>query len=167
VIILAISTAHTASQLNALGYSYPMIPGSPSGASINSTYGIPAYPTTIVIAPNRSIVVQDIWPISNTILRNAITGAGGVPTTCPSAAIEEEISETVQLFPNPVSDILTITTEFELQIEMFDMTGKLVDSFNAAGSKSYDCSHLGTGIYMIRAIDSEGQLVAVKKFMKN
>ncbi len=164
---MAVSTAHTASQLNALGLGYPMIPGSPSGASINSTYQILAYPTVIIIAPNRSIVEQDIWPISNTILRNAITGAGGVPTTCPSAAIEEEAIESLQLFPNPVSDMLTVATDRELQIEMIDMTGKLIDSFKADGNNSYDCSYLGTGIYMIRAIDSDGQLISVKKFMKN
>lgn len=164
---MAVSTAHTAAQLNALGYNFPMIPGTPSGGSINSTYGISLYPTFILIAPNRNIVKQDIWPISNTILRNEVTTAGGIPTTCPSAAIEEEAVESLQLFPNPVSDMLTITTDRELQIEMIDMTGKIIDSFKADGNKSYDCSHLGAGIYMIRAIDSEGQLVAVKKFMKN
>lgn len=164
---MSISTSHTIADINALGVSFPMIPGSPSGASINSTYSISLYPTTIIIAPNRDIVVQDIWPISNTILRNAITGEGGVPTTCPSAEIEEENFEAMQLFPNPVSDILTVTTDRELFVEMFDMTGKLVDSFRANGSSSYDCSLLGNGIYMIRATDNEGQLVAGKKFIKN
>jgi len=36
------------------------------GASINVTYGIPAYPTYILIAPDHSIVEQDMWIITST-----------------------------------------------------------------------------------------------------
>jgi len=159
--------SHTIAQINALGIDYPMIPGSPSGGQIRNTYQISSFPSVIIIAPNKSIVVKDIWPISNTILRNKITTSGGVPTQCPASAIEEEVVETLQLFPNPVSDMLTVITERALIIEMYDMTGKMVGNFSADGSKSYDCSHLNAGIYMIKAIDNEGQLIAVKKFMKN
>lgn len=36
------------------------------GNAINSTYGISAYPTYILIAPDHDIVEQDMWPIANT-----------------------------------------------------------------------------------------------------
>lgn len=49
---------------NQYGVEYPTIGTSGSGNTICSTYGIPAYPTCILIAPDRQIVIQDLWPIN-------------------------------------------------------------------------------------------------------
>jgi len=49
------------------GVPFPCISGIEGGGNaINSTYGINAYPTYILIAPDHSIVEQDMWPISST-----------------------------------------------------------------------------------------------------
>lgn len=37
-----------------------------TGDQICETYGIPSYPTVILIAPDRQIVLQDIWPVTST-----------------------------------------------------------------------------------------------------
>jgi hypothetical protein len=48
------------------GIEFPSISGvEGGGTAINNTYQIPAYPTYILIAPDGSIVEQDIWPVSN------------------------------------------------------------------------------------------------------
>ncbi len=48
------------------GIEFPCISGVEGGGTvINSTYGIGAYPTYILIAPDHSIVEQDIWPVSS------------------------------------------------------------------------------------------------------
>jgi PKD repeat protein len=48
------------------GVDFPCISGiEGGGTAINSTYGITAYPTYILIAPNHDIVEQDMWPISS------------------------------------------------------------------------------------------------------
>ena len=47
------------------GVEYPTIGTSGGGGAICNNYQIPAYPTVILIAPDRSIVVNEIWPISN------------------------------------------------------------------------------------------------------
>ncbi len=54
----------------------------PPGGSINSTYGIGAYPTVILIKPDKSIAEQDIWPINNSILRSKINQHGGIESDC-------------------------------------------------------------------------------------
>ena len=54
--------------INTYGIEYPTIhaTGTPNnGASICEMYEIPAYPTMVLIAPNRQIVIQDIWPVSS------------------------------------------------------------------------------------------------------
>jgi PKD repeat protein len=48
------------------GIEFPCISGiEGGGTAINNTYGIGAYPTYILIAPNHDIVEQDMWPIQN------------------------------------------------------------------------------------------------------
>ena len=50
--------------VNTYGVEYPTISGAAGGTGICSQYQIGAYPTVILIAPNRSILIQDLWPIS-------------------------------------------------------------------------------------------------------
>ncbi|GAB4313758.1 MAG: hypothetical protein Kow00127_04840 [Bacteroidales bacterium] len=49
---------------NTYGIEFPTISGIEGGGTeICNTYGIGAYPTYILIAPNHDIVEQDIWPV--------------------------------------------------------------------------------------------------------
>lgn len=47
------------------GIEYPTIGSDGGGATICSTYSITAYPTIILIAPDRNIVIRDLWPVSS------------------------------------------------------------------------------------------------------
>ena len=51
--------------VNTYGIEYPTISGMAGGTSICNTYGISYFPTLILIAPDRSIVINDLWPITN------------------------------------------------------------------------------------------------------
>lgn len=51
---------------------YPTISGDAGGTNICIDYGISMYPTMILIAPDRQIVIQDLWPIGSA---NAIINA--------------------------------------------------------------------------------------------
>ena len=53
------------------GVEYPTISTDGGGNTICSQYGIGYYPTVILIAPDRSIVINDLWPINNA--QNVIT----------------------------------------------------------------------------------------------
>lgn len=48
------------------GIEYPTIGTSGGGMDILQAYGVYACPTTILIMPNRQIVMQDLWPINDT-----------------------------------------------------------------------------------------------------
>lgn len=48
------------------GVEYPTISGAAGGNVICNQYGIPAFPTVILIAPDHSIVIHDLYPIPNT-----------------------------------------------------------------------------------------------------
>ena len=51
--------------VNTYGIEYPTIAGPNGGTTIVNQYGIGGFPTVILIMPNRQIVIQDLWPISN------------------------------------------------------------------------------------------------------
>ena len=47
------------------GVEYPTIGTNGGGAEIDDSFIIAQYPTVILIAPNRDIVIQDLWPINS------------------------------------------------------------------------------------------------------
>ena len=51
--------------VNNFGIEYPTISGAGGGTSICSQYSIQQYPTVILVAPDHSIVINDLWPINN------------------------------------------------------------------------------------------------------
>jgi hypothetical protein len=111
---MSISQDHSAAAMQAIAGDFIKIPN-PPGGTINNTYNPAAYPTTILIAPDRSIVSQDIWPISSTILRNEVEGAGGIPSSCDPIEPDEIDAELLSIV-SPISfygepqDIVPVVT---------------------------------------------------------
>jgi len=79
------------------GVEYPTISTAGGGATIcNSLYQIGQYPTVILIAPDHSIVINDLWPINNaqTII-NALTPYGIQQHDCTAPVTDPEVTITV------------------------------------------------------------------------
>ena len=82
------------------GALLPAISGNDGGGNaVDAAYGISAYPTVILIAPNRTILEQDIFPVSN--ITTALPNAGlnmavcdtGSSTSITEIVIEKEKKE--------------------------------------------------------------------------
>ena len=104
------------------GIEFPCISGVEGGGSaINSTYGIPAYPTYILIAPNHDIVEQDMWTIYSTqTFIDYIDPYGLEETSCSgvSANFSSDITEicgngTVNFSNNSIGEITSWDWTFE------------------------------------------------------
>lgn len=82
--------------VNTYGVEYPTISGQAGGTGICSQYQIGAYPTLIVIAPDRSIVINDLWPINNaqTVI-NALEQLGLQQHDCNAPSYDPQVSITV------------------------------------------------------------------------
>ena len=80
------------------GVEYPTISGPAGGSTIcgSSMYNIPAFPTVILIAPDRSIVINDLWPINNaqTII-TALEQHGLQQHDCNTPSYNPQVSITV------------------------------------------------------------------------
>lgn len=82
--------------VNNYGVEYPTISGAAGGTGICSQYGIPQYPTVILIAPNHQIVIQDLWPISNAqTVVNALVAQGLEPHDCDAPAYNPQVTITI------------------------------------------------------------------------
>ena len=78
------------------GVEYPTIGGPAGGSGICNTYQIGAFPTVILIAPDRSIVINDLWPINNaqTVI-NALEQHGLQQHDCNTPSYNPQVSITV------------------------------------------------------------------------
>jgi thiol-disulfide isomerase/thioredoxin len=119
------------------GVEYPTISGAAGGSTIcgTSMYHIPAYPTVILIAPDRSILINDLWPINNaqTVITaleqhgiqqhdcNAVTYDPQVTITVDQV-LETEVTATFTPNEDCVSYAYTMATEAEIQ-EWMTLTG--------------------------------------------
>ena len=91
------------------GVEYPTISGVGGGTTICSTYQIGAYPTVILIAPNRQIIIQDLWPINNaqTII-TALEGQGLEQHDC-NVVFDETLTFSMDTVMLPYCEMTYIT----------------------------------------------------------
>ena len=112
------------------GVEYPTISGAAGGTTIcgSSMYNIPAFPTVILIMPDRSIVIQDLWPINNaqTVI-TALEQHGLQQHDCNAATYDPQVTISVDLVTETEVDVTftpnadcamyyyTLATELEIQ----------------------------------------------------
>jgi hypothetical protein len=83
-----------------------------------------------------------------------------------STGISEVNGEiTVKVFPNPVTDNLTIETPQKAIIEISNIQGQQIERFSATGNKTgIDISSFPSGVYFVKVKTEEG--IVLKKFVK-
>ena len=145
---------------NTYGAHYPCISGDAGGSAINTTYGINAFPTIILIAPDKNIVVQDMWPFSTSTCNSTISGYGVNAASCPVGFTEYEKNLITGVYPNPASEQAQFTFMGEQNtlytVSVFDLSGKPVleqtmDKINTSGEYSYTVpvGNLAAGSYYL------------------
>jgi len=85
-----------------------------------------------------------------------------------SAGISEVATAQVSIYPNPVSNELTVSLPQTLdngQLDIYNLIGSKVYSQPLSATKGFDVSGLETGIYVARISDGS-RIVATKKFTK-
>ncbi len=83
----------------------------------------------------------------------------------PIVGIEKLSTSSVDLYPNPTSGMMTISTELTGQVEVFDITGRVViTAIKTNPVMNLELSELPSGMYFLRL--SDGLQSVTKKFMK-
>ena len=155
----------------------PVVSGLDGGGSeVVDTYNPQALPTIILIAPDRTIVEQDIWPYNNSDVEILLAGYDIDKQECDIVDVEE-LSQVnaIYLTPNPVQDEATLNIDIsesaDLVVEILNITGKLVSQNNLghhpAGKHQITlyAAHLVTGTYLVR-ISIDGHMAEAIKMNK-
>ena len=151
---------------NTYGVHYPCVSGTQGGGdAVCSSYGITAYPTVILIAPDHAIIDNDIWPINSmTDINNVLTPAGCVPKTCPGLGIETgaAVAGIRAVYPNPANQkafvCLSLNEDQEVSILLTDMSGRTISmlpaTFPGAGEHtlSLDVADVPAGLYLVHVV---------------
>lgn len=136
----------------------------------NSALGVINSPNNVGTACNFIDNQINISPcVSNTSLPLFIAGYEYVNTKIPdcvlTSAYNNQIPKsTVDIFPNPANNVLTIqTNEIGSQIEIFDMQGRIVTKGTLISrSITINISLFAEGIYLLRLMN--GDHIATQKF---
>ena len=80
----------------------------------------------------------------------------------------EELSSSINIYPNPVNDKLYIETQTQtLTVEIYDIYGRIQNLSNSATqqlSNSIDVTNLNSGVYFVKVVTENGEVV--KRFVK-
>lgn len=137
--------------VNRFGVEYPTISGNWGGTAICTHYGIESFPTVILIAPDRSIVINDLWPLDN--VQNIITALEnqGLQQHDCNTDSNESISTTLNVSPNPANDFVTLKGEDLGTVRVYNALGQLVDEFKTEGQElTISTTRYGNGVYFLK-----------------
>jgi hypothetical protein len=116
------------------------------------------------IADNYEGIVDYIWNYLKAF--NDSNGKSRVFNNQPTF-IQETFAESVQVFPNPASDFITVGKDFlNAKVTIYDISGKEVSSGMVDVSFSIDVSELKPGIYFGSIKDRATELHTNFKFIK-
>ena len=79
---------------------------------------------------------------------------------------ENEIGSQIDIYPNPTSDLITITSKIEMsKIEIFDLEGRIIQSIEEKSKmNSIDLSQYSKGIYFLKI--AENNKSVIRKIIK-
>ena len=120
------------------------------GGDVHNTYGISLFPTFILIAPDGTIVENDIWPMDVDILDTTLSNYGLTHMTCTND-VEEAVLE-FGVYPNPANEVLNVNlNETGASVELINLIGSTVISTVATDlNTQLDVSSLDAGSYLVR-----------------
>ena len=84
--------------------------------------------------------------------------------------INETEKTNLKVFPNPVRDILNISTQqSKLKVQLYDMQGKLILHKNINVNNNYELNitDIVTGNYILNIRDSNDKIIYTSKVIKN
>ena len=77
----------------------------------------------------------------------------------------EEMTTSLSIYPNPVNDRLYIEAETEVEeVVVYDVYGRQQSTVNGQQTLSIDVANLNSGIYFVKVVTTEGEVV--KRFIK-
>ena len=117
-------------------------------------YGVIIFSTFVLIAPDKRILIDNIWPIMD---------AQSLITEIENKMIVDNVAEvndeTLGVFPNPAKSTVSVKFQGSAEIRIFDMTGRCVKEVSAVDNATINVEDLNKGIYFVNVNGKVEKLV--------
>ncbi len=90
-----------------------------------------------------------------------------LPLSVPTHEAPVPADFSLQVYPNPTANYLTIESDQEITVQLYDLLGRTVTpSTRVPLSTSLNISHLPPGLYLLHAFDKKGRPLGTAKVQK-
>lgn len=170
VFFMSIDEGHTNEEVIAFEEEHNMTLPASSGLDGNGNSAFEAFqisgtPTYVIIAPDKEILEDNIWPPLTESINTALLEAGGIMASCLTGIGEAASTKNHIIYPNPVTsasfsiDHSRINAEID-RIEIRSITGQLVHTQKY--KQKITVNHLNHGMYFV-VLFSDDKMIRKEK----
>ena len=128
---------------------YPTISREGGGNDIAQAIPVGFYPTIMVIRPDHTFAIRDVYPPTLEQIAAALDAEGYTQFYCLTNLDENDHATT--LFPNPANESLTLKGENLGTVTVYNALGQKMDEFNAEGNElKLNTAQYQNGVYFIK-----------------
>ncbi len=117
-------------------------------------YGVIIFSTFVLIAPDRRILIDNIWPIMDA--QELIDEIKENMDTEDIICLNEN---RFKIYPNPATTYFNININGEALVDIYDMTGRCVKQATVNDNSTINVEDLEKGVYFVKVADSIKKLV--------
>jgi hypothetical protein len=111
-----------------------------------------------LIAPDRTIIIDDIWPVNST--QHLIDEIDAAIEAHKNGTLNiAELENKYAIYPNPAYSEVKIISNGDANVKIFDMTGRCVKDVNVVEDATIDIKDLNTGVYFVNVNGKVEKLV--------
>ncbi|MEM7038132.1 MAG: T9SS type A sorting domain-containing protein [Bacteroidota bacterium] len=123
------------------------------------------YPVPAITAEKLEDFCDNVYDPSAPTGTPGVAQGGGVKKT---DLMDAESEMEFEVFPNPVTEVLYVRgLHTDVEFRLYDLHGKQVRQFFSSEADAVlDLVDLQTGMYLLQVLNSEGELMKVKKILK-
>ncbi len=136
--------------MEANGVNYPTISTTGNATPIVQSIPVAYYPTVMIIRPDYTIAIRDLYPIEDeqTII-NALLDEGYEQHECEES-VDEADAETFVAYPNPANDFMKIFGENLGNVSIYNVFGQKIEEFEAHDELNVATSNFEDGVYFVK-----------------
>ena len=139
------------SWVDRFGVQYPTISRDGGGNDIAQSIPVGFYPTLMLIRPDHTFAMRDIYPPTLEYILDAFDGEGYEQHDC-GVGLEETEGLTITLYPNPANEFVNLKGEDLGTVCIYNALGQKVDEFEANDSEiNINTAGYANGGYVVKA----------------
>ncbi len=142
----------------------PAVSADGGGGPVTSNFGVGAFPTFCMIGPDRTLLQNDIWPLTDVTTFEATFPAGLDPEVmeCTILEVTEFTDASFSIFPtisNGQNISIVMNNQVATSVIIYDITGKEVYSYDTNSNNIEFSLNVNSGIYLVQVNTGSGSTV--------